>query len=75
MLSPYEIRELRKRYGLTQKELSLLLGWGSVTMSRYENGALQDVATGNSDWVISTVQERRKAAGEVSHSDRRICSD
>ena len=35
MLSPYEIRELRKRYGLTQKELSLLLGWGSVTMSRY----------------------------------------
>jgi len=44
MLSPSEIRELRKRYGLTQKELSLLLGWGAVTLSRYENGALQDMA-------------------------------
>lgn len=42
MMQPNEIRELRKRYGLTQRELSKLLGWGEVTLSRYENGALQD---------------------------------
>jgi len=44
MLQPEEIRENRKKYGLTQTELSNLLGWGGATLSRYENGALQDEA-------------------------------
>jgi putative zinc finger/helix-turn-helix YgiT family protein len=39
---PQEIKAFRKRYGLTQGELNKLLGWGPVTLSRYENGALQD---------------------------------
>lgn len=42
MLTPNEIREFRHKYELTQKELASLLGWGAVTLSRYENGALQD---------------------------------
>lgn len=41
MLQPENLRNWRKQQGLTQKELSDLLGWGSVTLSRYENGALQ----------------------------------
>jgi len=41
MLQPEEIRDWRKGYGLTQKDLSSLLGWGGATLSRYENGALQ----------------------------------
>ncbi len=41
-MHPEEIRELRQRYGFTQKDLAKLLGWGEVTLSRYENGALQD---------------------------------
>lgn len=44
MLQPEDIREFRKRHGLTQNELGKLLGWGVVTLSRYENGALQDEA-------------------------------
>jgi len=42
LLQPEDIRALRKRYGLTQKELAKLLGFGDVTISRYENGSLQD---------------------------------
>ncbi len=42
MMQPEEIKELRQRYGLTQKDLSKLLGWGEVTLCRYEKGALQD---------------------------------
>jgi len=42
MLQPEDIRKWRNTYGLTQKELSALLGWGGATLSRYENGALQD---------------------------------
>lgn len=44
MLRPEEIREWRRRYGLTQRELSELLGWGGATLSRYENGALHSDA-------------------------------
>ena len=44
MLQPEHIQEWRKGLGLTQKELSILLGWGGATLSRYENGALQDEA-------------------------------
>jgi putative zinc finger/helix-turn-helix YgiT family protein len=44
VMQPEEIKALRKRYGLTQNEMSRLLGWGGATLSRYENGALQDDA-------------------------------
>lgn len=44
LLGPDEIRRFREEYDLTQLELAALLGWGAVTLSRYENGALQDEA-------------------------------
>ena len=44
MLQPEEIRNWRKKYNLTQKELNDLLAWGAVTLSRYEQGKLQDEA-------------------------------
>lgn len=44
MVQPEEIKSFRKRFDLTQKELSTLLGWGGATLSRYENGSLQDDA-------------------------------
>ena len=47
MMQPGEIRALRKKYNLTQKELARILGWGDVTLSRYENGALQDESHDN----------------------------
>jgi putative zinc finger/helix-turn-helix YgiT family protein len=44
MVHPAQIVAFRKKYDLTQKELSELLGFGGVTLSRYENGSLQDEA-------------------------------
>jgi len=44
LVQPSDIREFRHSIGLTQKELSKLLGWGAITLARYENGALQDEA-------------------------------
>lgn len=41
---PEEILAFREKHGLSQRELGALLGWGAVTLSRYENGALQDEA-------------------------------
>lgn len=42
MMQPEDIQNFRKHYNLTQNELSKLIGWGGATLSRYENGALQD---------------------------------
>jgi len=42
MLQPEEIRNWRTQYGLTQSELSALLGWIEPSLSKYENGALQE---------------------------------
>ena len=44
MLQPEEIVGIRAKYGLTQNDLSKLLGWGGATLSRYENGALQSAS-------------------------------
>ncbi|MFD2263473.1 type II TA system antitoxin MqsA family protein [Lacibacterium aquatile] len=44
MVTPEQIREWRKSHDLTQPEVTRLLGWGDVTLSRYENGALQSDA-------------------------------
>ena len=44
LLQPEEIRDFRKSLDLSQRELADLLGWGGATLSRYENGALQDAA-------------------------------
>ena len=54
MLQPEDIKSFRKQYGLTQTELSQILGWGGATLSRYENGALQDEAH---EKILKLVQE------------------
>lgn len=41
-LQPEEISDWRRTHGLKQSELAKLLGLGMATISRYENGALQD---------------------------------
>jgi len=48
LLSSSEIRRLRKSLGLSQEELSLLLGGGRKAFARYENGTVrQSVAMDN----------------------------
>src|SRR5262249_52158615 len=47
LLQPEEIRFIREQYGVGQRAFSRILGWGEVTLHRYENGALQDEAHNN----------------------------
>jgi putative zinc finger/helix-turn-helix YgiT family protein len=41
-LQPSEIVAIRKTYDLSQRQFARLLGWSHATLSKYENGALQD---------------------------------
>lgn len=47
LLSAAEIREIRNRYGLSQTAFARILGFGDKTITRYENGSIQDAAQNN----------------------------
>ena len=65
MLQPEDILQFRKSYSLTQRELAILLGWGDVTLSRYENGALQDDAH---EKLLRLVMEPRNLLKLIEYS-------
>jgi putative zinc finger/helix-turn-helix protein, YgiT family len=44
LLQPGEMIRTRESWGLGQRAFSLLLGWGEITLHRYESGSLQDMA-------------------------------
>jgi putative zinc finger/helix-turn-helix YgiT family protein len=71
MLQPEEIKSFRKSYDLTQGELAKLLGFSVATISRYENGGLQEKSHDNllkmamePKGFIRLINENRKALTE-----------
>lgn len=44
LLLPEEVKEIREKYGLSQRSFAKLLNWGDKTICRYENGSIQDKA-------------------------------
>lgn len=42
LLTAKEIASIRSYYGLTQSDFSAVLGWGEVTVTRYESKSIQD---------------------------------
>lgn len=42
LLTSDEIAEIRKKYGLSQADFSLAIGWGEITVTRYETNQIQD---------------------------------
>lgn len=47
LLLPSEIKTIRQRYNLSQSSFAKLLGFGEKTITRYENGAIQDACHDN----------------------------
>lgn len=43
-LTRSQIRDLRAKYGISQRDLCILLGWGAKTITRYESHQVQDKA-------------------------------
>jgi putative zinc finger/helix-turn-helix YgiT family protein len=55
-----DIRRIREKYGLSQRALARLLGWGEITIHRYENGAIQDNAHDKLLRLVEDPQNMRK---------------
>lgn len=47
LLTSSEIKKIRGKYGLTQKEYALVLGMGEISIHRFEKGSIQTEAVDN----------------------------
>lgn len=67
LLTVAEIEAIRAKYGITQSDFCVLLGWGGKTITRYEGHQVQDRAHDtilkkidkDSEWFISLLVESR----------------
>lgn len=55
LLLPEEIKAIRQKYNLSQVSFAKLLGFGEKTITRYENGAIQDVCHDNLIRLMSSI--------------------
>ncbi|TAL25411.1 MAG: helix-turn-helix domain-containing protein, partial [Nitrospirae bacterium] len=59
-LQPEEIKKIREQYGLSQRNFARLLGWGEITIHRYESGAIQDDVHNDVLALIKDVDDFKK---------------
>ncbi len=67
LLTSVEIGEIRAKYGISQSDLCLLLGWGGKTITRYESHQVQDKAHDtilkkidqDPEWFLSLLNEAK----------------
>lgn len=57
LLTSNEIRDIRGKYGISQSDLCILLGWGQKTVTRYESHQVQDRAH---DTILKKISQDSK---------------
>ncbi|MDZ4064962.1 MAG: DUF4065 domain-containing protein [Coriobacteriia bacterium] len=72
LLQPSEIHSIRSMYGLGQKAFARLLGFGEVTLHRYENGALQSASH---DQMLRYAQDIGNVRQLLVRNGSRLTSD
>lgn len=68
LLTSSEIKNIREKYGISQKDFSEVLDWGMATITRYENHQVQDRAhddvlrkiDSDPKWFLEMLQRAKK---------------
>lgn len=68
LLTSSEINAIRAKYGISQSDLCILLGWGMKTITRYESHQVQDKAHDtilkkidqDPEWFLSLLSDAKK---------------
>lgn len=75
LLTSEEIRGIRVKYGISQSDLCILLGWGGKTITRYESHQVQDKAHDtilkkidrDPEWFLSLLHDAKANLSEESY--------
>lgn len=75
LLTSYEIADIRAKYGITQNDLCILLGWGGKTITRYESHQVQDRAhdtilkklDNDPEWFLSLLNNAKENFSEEAY--------
>lgn len=75
LLTSEDICTVRTKYGISQSDLSLLLGWGGKTITRYEGHQVQDIAhdtilrklQNDPEWFLSLLEKARDSLAAESY--------
>lgn len=75
LLTSGEIESIRGKYGITQSDLCVLLGWGGKTITRYEGHQVQDKAhdsilkkiDNDPEWFLDLLIEAKNNLPEESY--------
>ena len=67
LLTSSEIKSIRAKYGISQSDLCMLLGWGGKTITRYESHQVQDKAhdtilkkiDNDPEWFLSLLRDAK----------------
>ena len=76
LLTSHQIAAIRARYGISQSDLCLLLGWGAKTITRYESHQVQDIAHdtilrklgSDPEWFLQLLHVEKKALSGASYA-------
>ncbi len=75
LLTYIEIINIRKKYSISQKDLSNLLGWGEKTITRYEGHQVQDMAhdavlrkiSSDPEWFLELLEQGKDKISETAY--------
>lgn len=75
LLTSHQISAIRGRYGISQSDLCLLLGWGGKTITRYESHQVQDIAhdtilrklAADPEWFLQLLKAKRESLSPASY--------
>ena len=75
LLTSAEISGIRAKYGISQSDLCILLGWGGKTITRYESHQVQDKAHDtilkkidqDPEWFLSLLSDAKKNLSAESY--------
>ena len=76
LLTSNQIAAIRARYGISQSDLCLLLGWGGKTITRYESHQVQDIAhdtilrklAADPEWFLNLLDAAKGSLSPASYT-------
>ena len=72
LLTSHQIAAIRARYGISQRDLCLLLGWGAKTITRYESHQVQDSAH---DTILRKLNSDPEWFLQLLHAEKDVFSE